>query len=89
MMALALRMMWLWLQKTEPSKPWAQFNIHLPAKAQAMFSISVVTVVGDGHNTRFWTDLWLHGKAIGDLVPALMPFVRRKGWRSRSVAAAL
>lgn len=54
-----------------------------------MFQISVTTTIGDGKATLFWTDRWLHGKAIPDLAPALMQHVRRRGWRKLTVHDAL
>ncbi|GJN22178.1 hypothetical protein PR202_gb09722 [Eleusine coracana subsp. coracana] len=63
-MSWALRMRWSWLKKTDQSRPWAQFDVQLPAKAKALFSISVITILDDGRNTSFWTDRWIHGKAL-------------------------
>lgn len=55
----------------------------------ALFAASVVTNVGDGRSTLFWTDRWLQGESIVDLAPTLMPFVRKRGWRSLTVHDAL
>lgn len=49
----ALRIRWLWMQKTQPDRPWALFNLSVLAKVRAMFQISVITTVGDGQNTVF------------------------------------
>lgn len=54
-----------------------------------MFAISVITLVGDGNSTSFWTDRWINGSSVPELAPALMPFVKRRGWRRRSVSDAL
>lgn len=54
-----------------------------------MFRVSVKTIVGDGRSTSFWSDRWINGKTIQDLAPALMPFVKKRGWRTRSVHEAL
>lgn len=35
-----------------------------------MFACSVVSLVRDGSQTYFWTDHWLHGHALSDMVPA-------------------
>lgn len=85
----ALRMRWLWLHKTEPDRPWAFAEFQVPQSVHMLFVISVVTTVGDGKNTKFWTDRWLHGQCIQELAPALMPYVRRRGWKSLSVADGL
>lgn len=87
-MSWALRIRWLWQSKTQPDKPWAAFDISVPNKVRAMFEISVTTAVGDGATTLFWSDRWLQGKSIQDLAPALMPFVRRRGWRKQTVRRA-
>ena len=63
----ALRMRWVWLQKTEPHRPWANFPIQVPGQVQAFFRLAVVSEVGNGANTLFWADKWLNGQSIADL----------------------
>jgi hypothetical protein len=65
----ALRMRWLWLQKTEPNRPWCSLPIKVPDKARAFFSMVLTSKVGNVANTLFWTDKWIHGQKIADLVP--------------------
>ena len=60
----SLKMHWIWLQKTEPNRPWADFNIHMPEQIRAFFAAAVYMEVGDGTTTLFWTDRWLHGQSI-------------------------
>jgi hypothetical protein len=36
-----LRMRWLWLHKTEPSRPWSALPIKIPGKIQAFFTIAM------------------------------------------------
>ncbi|GJN13770.1 hypothetical protein PR202_gb00513 [Eleusine coracana subsp. coracana] len=88
-MGWALRMRWLWLQKTQPDKPWADFIINVPKKVQAMFIISVVTEIGNGENTLFWSDHWIMGRSVADLALSLLPHVKRKAFRTRTVWEAL
>jgi hypothetical protein len=57
----ALHMRWLWLQKTEPNRPWCSLPIQVPDKARAFFSMVLTSKVGNGANTLFWTDKWIHG----------------------------
>jgi hypothetical protein len=57
-MCWALRMRWLWLHKTDPTHPWAQLPFHVPNKVWAFFSIVLLSEVGNGANTLFWTDKW-------------------------------
>jgi hypothetical protein len=68
----ALRMRWLWLQKTDPTRPWSDLHIKVPGKARAFFMEVVITEVGDGTNTKFWKDKWLYGKRIKDLTPSFI-----------------
>jgi hypothetical protein len=50
----ALRMWWLWLTKTDPTRPWSALPMQIPHKAQAMFSVSMQTKIGNGTATLFW-----------------------------------
>lgn len=79
----ALCMRWLWQRKTQPNKPWTTFNMAFLDKIKIIFHISVSTTVGDSHTTLFWLDIWLFGRSIPDIALALMPFVRRRGWRTQ------
>lgn len=88
-MAGALRMRWLWLEKTQPDRPWGLLHANIPEPARLMFMISVTTTLGDGTTMLFWTDRWVNGQPISDLALELMPFVSRRGWRNRSVRDAL
>jgi hypothetical protein len=54
-----------------------------------MFDISVQAVVGDGATILFWTDKWLQGKSIADLVPELVAAVPRRFLKQRTVHEAL
>ena len=65
-------MRWVWLQKTEPNRPWADFNIHVPDQIKAFFAAAVYSEVSYGATTLFWTDRWLHGQSIADLAPRLL-----------------
>ena len=60
-MGWALQMRWLWIEKTKPERSWAGLKIPVHMNTSAMFAISVVTSVGNGENTMFWTDSWIHG----------------------------
>ncbi|TVU32861.1 hypothetical protein EJB05_24623, partial [Eragrostis curvula] len=74
---------------TLSDRPWATLGIQAPANAKAMFAASVTTVIGNGQSTYFWTDRWIHGKSIMEIAPALMPFVKKRGWKKRTVRDAL
>jgi hypothetical protein len=81
----ALRMRWLWLQKTKPSRPWCSLPIQVPDKARAFFSMVLTSEVGDGANILFWTDKWIHGHKITDLVPRLFDVIPKRISNRRTV----
>jgi hypothetical protein len=52
-MSWALKLRWLWLQKTEHVRPWASFKIHAHHIVHAFFSAIVSSVVGNGKTLCF------------------------------------
>ena len=82
-------MRWAWLQKTEPHRPWAALPIQLPDQVKDFFSVAVASEIGDGANTLFWSDRWLHGQCIADLAPRLFAAVSKRRVKRRSVRDAL
>jgi hypothetical protein len=74
----ALRARWLWLKKTEPHRPWASLDIQVPDQVQAFFRIAICLEVGNGEDTLFWIDRWLHGQCIADLA-RLLPYRKDDG----------
>jgi hypothetical protein len=50
-----------------------------------MFALSVVSTVGNGRNTLFWSDRWLHGCCLEDLAPNVCKCVPVKFRRSDQV----
>ncbi|GJN07886.1 hypothetical protein PR202_ga25756 [Eleusine coracana subsp. coracana] len=53
-----------------------------------MFKISIVSHVGNGQNTLFWTDCWIHGSAISDLAPLVFAQISPRIANTRTVAEA-
>jgi hypothetical protein len=88
-MGWALNMRWLWLKKTQPTRPWAGLEIQVHPKAVALFDVSTQTVVGDGASTLFWTDRWIQGKSIVELAPVLVATVPKRFLKHRIVQEAL
>jgi hypothetical protein len=82
-------MRWLWLQKTDLGRPWANLPIHVPNKARAFFSMALISKVRDGSNTLFWNDRWLHGTRISDIAPSLYKSIPRRIANRRTVKEAL
>ena len=88
-MGWALQMRWLWFEKTNPNRPWAGLEIPVHPNTTALFAISVVTTVGNGENTLFWTDRWLLGTRLEDLAPSVFQAVPARVRKARTVAEAL
>ena len=84
----ALRMRWLWLKKTQPDRPWAGLDVQVHPNSVAMFSTSVISIVG-GHRTLFWCDKWMHGKSLTDLAPSFCRYVPKKTLNQRTVHTTL
>jgi hypothetical protein len=53
------------------------------------FSVAVYSEVGNGAHTLFWTDKWLHGQSIADLVPQLFGMIPKRKANRRTVLDAL
>jgi hypothetical protein len=51
----ALRMRWIWLQKTEANQLWFVFTIQVHDCVQVFFFMAVVSEIGNGISTLFWT----------------------------------
>jgi hypothetical protein len=52
--------------------------IQIPAAARAFFSADMQVEVGDGKNTLFWSDQWVHGQRIADIAPRLVAAVPKR-----------
>jgi hypothetical protein len=85
----ALRMRWLWLQKTEPDRPWADLPIHVHEQVRVFFAAAIYSEVGDGATTLFWTDRWLHGQCIADVAPRLFAVIAVRRRKKRTLKEAL
>jgi hypothetical protein len=81
MMNLALRTRWLWLQRTDVSKPWKELNIQVPKMARQLFEGATYSVLGDGASTFFWTDSWLPDGRICEFAPNLFGAVPKSALR--------
>jgi hypothetical protein len=54
----ALQAKWLWLEKTDPNRPWHGLNFPIPKQVRKFFASSIIIVIGNGTNTLFWSDRW-------------------------------
>jgi len=85
----ALRIRWLWAQKTNAERPWAGLSIAVPHKARALFNVAVDAIVGNGEEILFWTDRWLDGHTVAEIAPNLFSAVQKRTAKRRTVAQAL
>jgi hypothetical protein len=76
-------------KKTDPNKPWSGLEFPIQQHVKSFFSSSIVTMVGNGCNTLFWTDRWVDGSRIQDFAPAVVANVGKRALSSRTVAHAL
>jgi hypothetical protein len=53
------------------------------------FFVAMQTELGDGRNTLFWSDRWLHGQKIVDIAPRLTTAIPRRRINKRTVHGAL
>jgi hypothetical protein len=86
---MALRLRWLWLDRTEVDRPWTSLPPKEDPEAASFFQASITCFAGNGHSIRFWQDPWLNGKAIQDLAPDLVVVVPKWHRIGRTVVAAL
>jgi hypothetical protein len=60
----ALQAKWLWLEKTDLSRPWHGLSLPVQRQVRQFFDLSVFTILGNGATTLFWSDRWIHGNTI-------------------------
>lgn len=85
----ALRVRWLWVAKTDPSRPWANLPLQISNKVKVMFHTVVISELGSGISIKFWHDKWIHGQCIGDFAPRLLSAVPKRIANIRTVRQAL
>jgi hypothetical protein len=78
----------LWLHKTDPDRPWANLPIHVSKKARSFFSTVLVSEVGNGAHTLFWTDKWLLDQKMSNLAPRLFAIIPKMTANKRTVLEA-
>jgi hypothetical protein len=83
---IALRTRWLWLQRTDHSKPWTGLNLEVGDASRGLFNASVSITIGSGVSTLFWEDPWIGGLTADTIAPALMKHIRPAARRARTVA---
>jgi hypothetical protein len=74
----ALRIRWLWAQKTDVERSWAGLSISIPYEARALFNMAVNAVVGNGEKILFWSDHWMDGLTMAEMAPNLFRAVPKR-----------
>jgi len=87
--ATAFEAKWLWLQKTDADRAWTSLPLQQSNEARSFFQASTYTIIGNGRNTLFWQDSWVHGVSIRAMAPTLMHFVPKRVICRLTVAEAL
>jgi hypothetical protein len=81
-------MRWLWLEKTDPNRPWSALPICMSNKVR-VFSVAMQVEIGDGSSTLFWQDRWLHARRLVDIAPRLVTAIPKRRFNQRTVQQAL
>uniref|UniRef100_A0A8R7PGH2 Uncharacterized protein n=2 Tax=Triticum TaxID=4564 RepID=A0A8R7PGH2_TRIUA len=71
-----LRLRWSWLLGTSPSWLWQEFRLPCTNTVHALFQASTYVTVGNGRNTRFWTDCRMDDRSPADVVPTVLQAVQ-------------
>jgi hypothetical protein len=88
-MGTALRLCWLWHQRTDPAKPWANLLCKEDGVTSSFFMSSIQCRVGNGATTHFWLDSWLQGRSVEQLAPELFAALAGRRWRRLTVAEGM
>jgi hypothetical protein len=64
-------------------------NIPIQQHVKDLFAASLISHVGNGSNTFFWTDKWLNGCSIRDLAPEVVSKVDKQALTFMTVEQAL
>ena len=53
LMNTALRARWSWLQRTDPLRPWVEFNMQVLHESLGLYKAATRCPIGDGESVRF------------------------------------
>jgi len=76
-------------KNSDPGRPWGVFQLQIHKNVQAFFSMAVVSEVGNGARTLFWSDKWIHGQRVADIAPQVFAIVPKRRIKRRTVFEAL
>jgi hypothetical protein len=68
---IALRALWEWKRWVDQNKNWGSLHKSNEKMVSAIFSAAIVSILGSGESTLFWTGNWIDGTSIQAMAPAL------------------
>lgn len=89
--SFALRLRWLWMQKTDADRPWKRMQLDFgkdPTLCQ-MFQASIDIQLGVRNLSLFWIDKWYGDSSLCTMAPDLCTLIRPAVRNARTVAQAL
>jgi hypothetical protein len=81
----ALKMHWVWLQKTEPNRPWSSLPLHVPRKVWDFLKMAMQSKVRNGASTLFWSNRWLGGQRVADIAHLLLETIPKRTISKRTM----
>lgn len=86
---VAMQARWPWLKRTDPSRPWREFDISVPQESMQICKAATWTKIGNGNTALFWEDRWLQGHRLEELAPTLYARARQQIRATRTVQQAM
>lgn len=84
--ARALRIRWLWLDWTNPDKPWQGTQLPCDEVDKELFNAATKITIGNGKKALFWISKWLQNQSPCVMAPTIYQTSKRK---NRTVKDAL
>jgi hypothetical protein len=84
----ALRLRWLWLQRTDPNRSWVTMPVREACVMTTFFNALLTASLGDGSLMLLWQYPWIQGRRVLDIAPYLLAAVPSRRRRNRIVASA-
>jgi hypothetical protein len=87
--SLALRVRWLWLDRTDHTRPWHGLKLPKDTATLEVFQSLAHITVGNGASVLFWLDRWIHGRTAKEIAPRVVDLVPTRRRNNARVAEAL
>lgn len=85
----AMQAHWPWLQRSDPLRPWNEFQIKVPKESMDLFRAAAHTTIGDGNTALFWEDRWLQGYRVQELALGIYNAIPKRIRKTKTVKEAL